>query len=210
MALALYFWVKTLTAPTPKTQNAHITPLNPEITQTIRGVLQNGDLVFHGRNHSWGNLGAKLSDKDKRFGHVGVAVKREGQWYVIDAGGHPMANDATVAAQPLAAFLFSAQRAATYRPTLKKEQRDIFLKRIEWHAKNLTPFDTKFDLATTDTLYCTELIWTALMEATESDPVQEQTLWKNRRVIAIDDLQFADGMREILSASKARPKESAP
>ena len=209
LALAFYFWVKTLAAPVPQTSaqanlgtdDGHITPLHPEIAQTIRGVLQEGDLVFRGRNHSWGQMGAKLSDKDKRFGHVGVALNQDGVWHVIDAGGHPLADDATVAEAPLNAFLYSAQRAAVYRPNLEASAQHIFIERLEWHAASLTPFDGKFDLATPDTLYCTELVWAALIEATGEDLVSEHTMWKGRRVIALDDLQFANGMAEVISAS---------
>ena len=178
------------TALTAKTEPIRIPAL-------VSSTLREGDIIFRGKDQSWGDLGAQLSDKDKRFGHVGIIVGQADNWAVVDAIGNPLDSEGSVRRRALAEFLSPATRASVYRPHLSDDQLNKFLRSIRQHVVAATPFDRFYDLRDQSALYCTELIWLALKTATGEDQIPEQTHFRNRRVIAIDDLQYAPLMTEI-------------
>ncbi|MEO9970817.1 MAG: YiiX/YebB-like N1pC/P60 family cysteine hydrolase [Hyphomonadaceae bacterium] len=182
----------------PSPPNAFATKTEPiRLPALVSATLHKGDIIFRGKDRSWGDLGAQLSDRDKRFGHVGVIVGQPDNWAVIDAIGNPLDSEGSVRRRALSEFLSPATRASVYRPHLSGDQLDKFLMSIRQHEVAATPFDRFYDLGDQSALYCTELIWLALKAATGEDQIPEQTLFRNRRVIAIDDLQYAPLMTEI-------------
>ena len=66
------------------------------------------------------------------------------------------------------------------------------------------PFDTAYSLESLDALYCTELIWRGWKAAIDRDPILEKTEWRRKDVLALDDLQLAQGMGFVseISAQK--------
>lgn len=173
-------------------EHAHLT-LPSDILESLR----EGDIIFRGKDFSWGDLGALASDKDQRFGHVGVIVQNPEGWAVIDAIGNPLDVEGSVRLRTFEEFLSPATRMAIYRPLLAASQREAFIAEIWRHKAASTPFDRFYDLEDQSALYCTELIWLALKTATGTEQIAEQTLFRDRRVIAIDDLQYAPLMSEI-------------
>ena len=157
--------------------------------------LRPGDVIFRGRSGGWGELGARLSDMDTRYGHVGVVAEDEGGGLsVIHASGDPLTPEGRVRRDPLEAFLSRARRTGAYRPSLEPAQMEAFLRRLDGHVRDRTPFDPAYSLDTADALYCTEMVWRAWSVATASEPVPERTEWRDRDVIAIDDLQLSPGL----------------
>ena len=179
------------------THSASQAATSNELLRNITPHLREGDIIFRGKDRSWGDLGAQVSDKDKRFGHVGVVVLDDGRWGVIDAIGNPLDHEGRVQLRTVAAFLAPATRAALYRPSLSDQAFDQFLTSIRAFEAAQIPFDRLYDIDDANALYCTELIWLALKTATGEDQVPDHTLFRNRRVIAIDDLQYAPLMTVI-------------
>ncbi len=195
----LFFWIALEggqpAPPLPEPAPAISEPI--AIPDHIRLTLHAGDLIFRGKDFSWGDLGARVSDRDQRFGHVGVIVGHEGDWAVIDAIGNPLEAEGQVRLRSLADFLAPATRMGLYRPALTEAELARFLDEIWRYEAANTPFDRFYDLQDHSALYCSELIWLALKTATGKDQIIEHTNFRGRRVIAIDDLQYAPIMDDV-------------
>jgi hypothetical protein len=192
-------WVKSLS--TPSVPAHYGDPIAPSLVLDLTPHIQAGDVIFRGRDKSWGDLAAQISDRDQRYGHVGVVVKGEAGWEVVDAAGHPLAKEAVVTRAPLRDFLYYSDRAGLYRPDLTDAGLRVYLDTITGHAAAQTPFDGDFSLNNQTKVYCTELVWDALNRATGRDAVEDHTKWRGKRVIAIDDLQYAGVMSEVANVT---------
>ena len=201
----LFFWIALRggqsAPPLPKREQAMGEPI--AIPDHIMLTLRAGDIVFRGKDFSWGDLGARASDRDQRFGHVGVIVWHEGDWTVIDAIGNPLEAEGRVRLRSLADFLAPATRMGIYRPALTEAELAGFVSEIWRYEAAKTPFDRFYDLQDQSALYCSELIWLALKTATGADQITEQTRFRGRRVIAIDDVQYAPIMDEVWTSDPA-------
>ena len=173
-------------------------PLYPELQKVILGDLKHGDILFRGRDNSWGELGAMVSREDRRYGHVGVVVKQDGVWKVISATGNPLASQGSVISEPLEKFIGMSTRLGLYRLTIEAELIAAFLNEIKTHAEQNTPFDRHYDISENEALYCTELIWLCLNSTLGRDVIPDKAQWRGRSVIALDDLQHASVMKEII------------
>lgn len=204
-SFAAFMYLRSLSTPVPENGQVEV---SDGLIELLNAQVQVGDLIFRGRPNSWGDLGARLSDHDQRFGHVGVIVQGAvgaHMFDVIDAAGHPLSKDAAVARGRLDIFLHRAEHVGVYRVTLTPDERAEFLAVLERHAVLATPFDNQFSLTSADALYCTELIRSALMEVTGEDPIEEVTMWRGERVIALDDLQASPIVSGILAWSTTSP-----
>jgi len=173
-------------------------PLHPSLQAGVEGNLQAGDILFRGRNKSWGELGALVSRHDQRYGHVGVVVGSESAWSVISATGNPLAREGSVAREPLARFIGTSTRVGLYRPQISPESLALFLTQIESHLMRKTPFDRGYDLTDSTSVYCTELVWLSFNAVVGTDIIPDKTDWRGRKVIALDDLQRASILQAIL------------
>jgi len=173
-------------------------PLYPELQKAIVEELKHGDILFRGRDNSWGELGALASRKDQRYGHVGVVVRQDAAWNVISATGNPLADSGAVVSEPLEKFIGTSTRLGLYRLSLDADLLAAFLTAIETHAARKTPFDRLYDISENEAVYCTELIWLCLNSTLGRDVIPDKAQWRGRSVIALDDLQRASVMKQVL------------
>jgi len=201
LAALVAVWVFLLerqNSPLPDLRDDAQTPkVDIHIPDDVASAMRAGDVIFRGKDRSWGDLGAQLSDHDKRFGHVGVIVNHNDGWAVIDAIGNPFDPEGRVRLRSFDEFLAPATRAAIYRPDLQSDSHARYLASIWKYEAGRVPFDRFYDIQDAEALYCTEMIWLALKNATGKDQIVQETRFRNRRVIAIDDLQYAPLMQEI-------------
>ena len=161
-----------------------------------RRGLASGDLVFRARRGGWGAMGTQLSDRDRRFGHVGVAISEADGMFVVHAAGDPLLPEGRVRKDPLDTFLDRAVRVGSYRLPMDAGDTFRFVGGIaDYHARGVA-FDRTYSLARAEAVYCTELVWRVWADVVKSDPVEERTMWRGKRVIALDDLQYAPGVVE--------------
>jgi len=166
--------------------------------------LQVGDMIFRGRNGGWGAMGSHLSDIDDRYGHVGLIVEREEEPWVVHASGDPFRAKGRVKLDRLDDFLSRSTRAGGYRLDMTGSERTALIEGIEAMLVSDMPFDQSYSLISTDSVYCTEMIWRAWQSAVGVDPLPVKTVWRGKLVIAIDDLQLAVGSRSIATIDAAR------
>ncbi len=125
-------------------------------------AFQTGDLVFR-RGSSLLSRAVLSADGAIPYSHVGVVNRENDKIRVIhvEPGDRPGRLN-TVAIDSLADFLApgKASAAAVYR--LRSDVADrapAAVLAASGYAARRVPFDDAFDLATDDTLYCTELVW---------------------------------------------------
>ena len=131
-------------------------------------ILKSGDVVFR----RGGSLASDLvlsADGRSTFSHVGIVKVVEGVPWVIHAiVDEPPGDAGSVKFEPLREFLTPdrAIEAAIYRPRSSFQKNGEVAAQVAMtYANRHVPFDSDFDLATPDKLYCTELIWRAYREA---------------------------------------------
>ncbi|MDR3013516.1 MAG: hypothetical protein LBU70_09985 [Chitinispirillales bacterium] len=122
--------------------------------------LQDGDIICRLGDRLWSLYIRNTSETDRRFSHVGIVRIRDGQITVINAECLVSDREERVNEVTLEQFLEVARSIGVYRanfldgPTIS----DGAMKYL-----NL-PFDWKFDLSDTTTVYCTELIHRVILD----------------------------------------------
>jgi len=183
-------------------------PRHPELKNGLMPHLKPGDILFRGRDNSWGELGAMASRVDKRYGHVGVVMGEGTEWNVVSATGNPIQGDGAVISEPLKKFIGFSTRVGLYRLAIGAYEFTTFLSAIEMHIAQKTRFDRLYDINENEAVYCTELIWLCLNAAIGRDVISDKTQWRGRDVIALDDLQRLSFMKDIIHLDQEKLKTS--
>jgi hypothetical protein len=107
------------------------------------------------------DLFRRVGDVESPYSHVGIVHLQGGEAAVIHTVASELTGRGHVRIEPLRQFLGEdrADAAAVYRPVAGSPEvpsRAVGIARELEAAK--VPFDTRFDLATEDRLYCTELV----------------------------------------------------
>jgi uncharacterized protein YycO len=133
-------------------------------------ILQSGDLLFV-RGKSLRSLVVLLLESaEGDLSHVGIVWLQDGMPYVVHASPvvEGVGRQGGAVIQPVAEFLSprKVSRAVVYRLAVDSTGTAVAAG-IE--AKNYTslaiPFDHELNLASSDKLYCTELVWRAYKKA---------------------------------------------
>lgn len=133
--------------------------------------FRTGDLLFR---RSRGLLARAVLAADVegstggRYSHVGLIRVTAAGPVVIHTLPPGVGEGGRAVAEPLADFLAprSTVAAALYRPHgAAAERRLTAVETALGYVRQGVPFDGRFDLATSDALYCTELVWAAYRAA---------------------------------------------
>ena len=134
--------------------------LDEKTLQQMRRSVQAGDIIFRSGN-SWLTQMAKQVAPETVYSHVGL-VRMTGKQATVVHASIETDDDSRVVEEPLGSFLQkgNAHQVAVYRMKqvgFQTQQRlsDVAIAYVE----NATPFDSDFDLATSEQVYCSELIW---------------------------------------------------
>jgi hypothetical protein len=194
-AVAVALAAATLASSAPAPRASAICPLAvPEI--------EVGDVVFIGVDRAiWARIASASSDPTRRFGHVGIAVRGEGDGLaIVHASGSPIAENARVVAVSPETFVAEADRIGVYRlREVGAAQRfaSAALARVG------QPFDTEFSLASEQALYCTELVWRALSAMLGRDSIPAKPIVAGRAMITLGALEQNELLNE--AAFTVRP-----
>lgn len=129
--------------------------------------LRAGDLIFR-RGRSLESHAVLLADESSRYSHVGIVVLRGETPLVVHTVPATEDDPGGARADPLQAFLSTenATAAAVFR--LKDDPSSAAAeaaRKASTFAENAVPFDSAFDLAEQERLYCAELVWAAYTSA---------------------------------------------
>lgn len=148
-----------------------------------------GDLVFRVGHGIWTRYFIGISSREKRFSHVGIVSRADGNGVVIL---HADADDTTgvgmVREQDWGGFLAEALECAVYRFTGDGDP----LRFIETGRIKLgVPFDPSFDMSDDGRLYCTEFVRYAINSALDRELIGF-TLVNGHPFIALDDIYSSE------------------
>jgi hypothetical protein len=133
---------------------------NSKINTITKYNIQNGDLIFR-RGHSTESQIVIIADRKSRFSHVGIICIENEIPLVIHAV--PSENNGEpdfIKKEKLAEFLVpeKASEFAIYRSDFSKEIKNRAAVNALQFFENKLTFDGKYDFASDDKLYCTELV----------------------------------------------------
>lgn len=165
-------------------------------------TLAPGDVVFIGVDRAfWAQAASRFSAHG--YGHVGIAARgADGRILIVHAGGSPADSQAPVLAVPEAQFLREADRVGIYRPHGNVAQRAAAGERALEFVRDGARFDAGFSLDTTRELYCSELVWRALLSGLNRDPVPEKTWILGEPGVSLADLEESPLLEAVASISR--------
>ncbi len=136
--------------------------------RTFPAGLRTGDVVFRMGRGMFSSFFSRMGSRPIPYSHVGIYVEQEGVGYVVHTEANELTGEGWARTEPLETFLGPkrAVSGAVFRPVgITEEQRNAIAAGALVYAKLRVPFDTDFDLATVDRIYCTELVWRAFVSA---------------------------------------------
>ena len=144
-----------------------------------------GDLVFRRGHGLWTQYFIRASSREKRFSHVGIVVRVCPSVLLLHSDANDITGVGKVRVEEWNGFFNDALECAVYRYSGPMKTAETFASR--GLARLGVPFDSAFDMSSTNALYCTELVREVVNEAVGTNVVGF-TVLKGRRIIAIDDV----------------------
>jgi hypothetical protein len=164
-------------------------------------AFASGDLVFR-RGRSLISRAVLAVDGGSEYSHVGLISVIGGRVLVIHAvPADPPHSSGGVIAEPLSMFLSPDKATAVglYRP--RDASLGAVAERAAWQFERAhIPFDSAFDLATPNELYCTEMVWRAYRKAgidlAPADPSHPEKYLLPSRLLRSPDLRKIQAFQE--------------
>jgi uncharacterized protein YycO len=164
-----------------------------DYVDTLTANAQDGDIICRLGDRTWSLYFKGLSKRDKRFSHLGIIHRKDDAIMVINAEGRAWAGKDYVNEVALQEFITPARMIGLYR----LDNADG--KAITGEALQLIgrPFDWDFDLANTDKLYCTELLYAVLKKT--APEIELATVHTFRRdIVPLEAISNSTQFREVL------------
>ncbi len=155
--------------------------------------LQVGDIVLRKGTGFWGVLFARVNPRDSRFSHAGIVVEDGGRWRVVHAEADNFGADGRVRLDDWHEFVYGVSRLAVLRLEDQAAAGRTADAALDMYRAGMA-FDFDFNLARSDAVYCTELVWRSLMQALGRDPLPVKPLVNGREVVLVENflLDIAD------------------
>ncbi|MBK9451435.1 MAG: hypothetical protein IPN95_18890 [Bacteroidetes bacterium] len=153
-------------------------------------TLQDGDLVLR---HSKGFVSDAIltfQTQDPQYSHSGIVKKKEGKTYIYHATGGEENVSQKMKCDPIAIYCHPAAtyKFGVFRWDLPEDQRAKFMKSLDHWYKTEMEFDLDFDMTTDDKMYCSEMIYKGLVDATGDTNYIALSRVIDKPYVAIDNL----------------------
>lgn len=141
---------------------------NDLLLKDAKAIIQPGDLVLRTGTDYASEQIKMLSKQDPTYSHSGIACVDSGKVYVCHVETDYQHINNKVRKELLDSFCNPAKNLgfAVARYTLTPEEKKKLLDYLEDKCRKQVAFDMRFDLATDDQLYCSEMIYKGLAQAT--------------------------------------------
>ncbi len=153
------------------------------VIDSLKTSLQEGDLITRSDNDFESRTLQNFSTRDKSFSHSGLVFKEADGWVVYHAMTGAENPSGNCRRDPIDSFVNPMQKTGfgLFRYRLQPEEIQKLHGYVQdIHRKNI-PFDVYFNLNNDDSLYCSELIWKGLQQATRGRVVLPTNLLYNFR-----------------------------
>ncbi len=155
-------------------------------------LFHNGDLIVRAGNDQLSELFKKLNTIEKKYSHCGVLIKKDNNYYVAHIIAGLKHRHHRILLEKWEDFVQEKNNNAwaVYRYALDTQ----FIKKMTdtllvWKSSRNIAFDADFDLISNDKMYCSELVYKALLAAgAKVDFIQQSSTRQAKKYIAIDNL----------------------
>lgn len=131
-------------------------------------LLQNGQLITRSDNDFESMILQNFSRRERVYSHSGIVFKEDTVYMVYHCMGGEENPDGACKKEPFDSFVNPLQKTGfgIFQYQLLPTETDSLHQILKKYYQQKIPFDASFNLKTTDSLYCSEMIWLALNKAT--------------------------------------------
>jgi hypothetical protein len=153
-------------------------------------TLMEGDLVLR---HSKGFVADAIltfQTQDPQYSHSGIVKKIKGETFIYHATGGEENVSQKMKCEPIAIYCHPAAtyKFGVFRWDLTETQRNDFVAILDRYYKSGMEFDLDFDMTTDSKMYCSEMIYKALIVATDDTSYIDLSNVLDKPYVAIDNL----------------------
>lgn len=156
----------------------------------IKGI-QTGDLILRRGKDQVSDFFARLNTRNQKYSHCGVAQRTDSGLFVYHIIASVNNLDGRILREPIQSFIHSKGNTAWAMirydfDSIKKAQ---LVSKIQVYARQKITFDQQFDLQSDDKMYCSEMLYKALVFASKDSLMIPITIASSgKKYIAIDNL----------------------
>lgn len=180
-------------------------------------LLQDGQLITRSDNDFESAILQNFSRRERDYSHSGIVFKEDSCYVVYHCMGGEENPGETCNREPLDSFINPLKKTAfgIFQYQLSKNETALLHAILKKYVAEKIPFDASFNLNTSDSLYCSEMIWKALRNATAGRIILPSSYINNFRpkimgykyntlffkkfeFIGIDDLYLNPFCKEII------------
>lgn len=153
--------------------------------------IQSGDVILRQGKDELSQLFARLNKRHQQYSHCGIALQTDSGTFVYHIISTAQNIEGKILCEPVSTFIQPRTNAAwaIVRYDLNVNQVSDLLYQISGYAAKGVVFDKQFDLATNDKLYCSEMLYKAILLAKQDSTIIKPTTSNTGKIyIAIDNL----------------------
>lgn len=168
--------------------------LNISAVDSCVRLLQTGDLLVRRGDDMTSYMLSQLNTDDKTYSHCGIVVVEDGYPYVYHSIGGEDNPDQILRRDSAHYWCSPANNHAfaAYRYGMGDSVKQKLVHVVRSFYKEKRMFDMSFDLQTDDRLYCSEMIYKAICQATGNDGYIKLSNNYGRMFVGVDDLYLSD------------------
>lgn len=156
----------------------------------IKGI-QTGDLILRRGKDQVSDFFARLNTRNQKYSHCGIAVQTDSGLFVYHILATVNHLEGQILYEPIHSFIRPKINAgwAIIRYDLDSTQQAQLVAKIQAYARQKITFDQQFDLQSDDKMYCSEMLYKALLFASKDSLRLPITIASSgKKYIAIDNL----------------------
>lgn len=160
------------------------------IDSAIKGI-QTGDLILRRGKDQVSDFFARLNIRNQKYSHCGVAQRTDSGLFVYHIIASINNLDGRILREPIHSFIHPKINAAwaIIRYDFDSTKQAQLVDKIQGYAQQKITFDQQFDLKTDDKMYCSEMLYKALVFASKDSLMIPITIASSgKKYIAIDNL----------------------
>ncbi len=163
-------------------------------------LFQSGDLIFRDGRGVISTAFRMFSLKSPLYSHAGIVHRENGEIYIYHIIGGESNSPEKMKKESLTSFIdpIQANAFAVYRFNISPDLIDSFA--TVFYSKNIE-FDKKFDLKSSDKMYCTELVYRILQKASGDKNLIPLTEISGIQFVACDNIYLSPNSKIIYSYS---------
>ncbi|MBK9483602.1 MAG: hypothetical protein IPO02_16835 [Bacteroidetes bacterium] len=170
-----------------------------KLKDSAKVFLTDGCIVLRRGNDIISEMFSKLNQTDCSYSHCGIAFQENGKWFVYHSIGGEDNPDQKMKKERYENFILPAQNKGfgICQLTLKNAQIDKLHVILDSLYQKKIPFDMKFDLQSDDRLYCAEMVYKSIQQATQNDTFFQITDHKGFKFVSTDNI-FVNKQAQLL------------